>query len=291
MVATGGWAGTGVGWTVGGVRLGGGGCLAGRCRRDPDRSVAAAELSAEGVSRTSSASTDTTVPQPATRKATASTIVDGIERRGAVERSELVVMVGSCADRQGTVSGRPRHPRPRIPDAGQARRRTADGCRTQRLSVSSGSWRSSSVVEQGTHKPLVGGSNPPSATRPIPTDGPPPGGPFRFLHLRTRHHPAPSGVRTHDRGQDLCHGVVIALDAILGPTGGARSSPARPRRLPLNPKFFRNGIVMLVLVVGTAALLFTWINSTTPPPRSATRSSWPTSRAARSTRSSSRARP
>ena len=30
----------------------------------------------------------------------------------------------------------------------------------------------------------------------------------------------------------------------------------------MNPKFFRNGIVMLVLVVGTAALLFTWINST-----------------------------
>ena len=32
----------------------------------------------------------------------------------------------------------------------------------------------------------------------------------------------------------------------------------------MNPKFFRNGIVMLFLVVGTAALLFTWINSTTP---------------------------
>jgi cell division protease FtsH len=32
----------------------------------------------------------------------------------------------------------------------------------------------------------------------------------------------------------------------------------------LNPKFFRNGIVMLVLVVGTAALLFTWIQSTAP---------------------------
>jgi cell division protease FtsH len=28
----------------------------------------------------------------------------------------------------------------------------------------------------------------------------------------------------------------------------------------LNPKFFRNGIVMLVLVVGTAALLFTWLS-------------------------------
>ena len=30
----------------------------------------------------------------------------------------------------------------------------------------------------------------------------------------------------------------------------------------MNPKFFRNGIVMLVLVVGTAALLFTWLQST-----------------------------
>ena len=33
----------------------------------------------------------------------------------------------------------------------------------------------------------------------------------------------------------------------------------------MNPKFFRNGIVMLVLVVGTAALLFTWITSSTAP--------------------------
>jgi len=32
----------------------------------------------------------------------------------------------------------------------------------------------------------------------------------------------------------------------------------------LNPKFFRNGIVMLVLVVGTAALLFTWLSTNTP---------------------------
>ncbi len=31
----------------------------------------------------------------------------------------------------------------------------------------------------------------------------------------------------------------------------------------MNPKFFRNGIVMLVLVVGTAALLFTWLSSST----------------------------
>ena len=34
----------------------------------------------------------------------------------------------------------------------------------------------------------------------------------------------------------------------------------------MNPKFFRNGIVMLVLVVGTAALLFTWLQSTTQAP-------------------------
>ncbi len=33
----------------------------------------------------------------------------------------------------------------------------------------------------------------------------------------------------------------------------------------MNPKFFRNGIVMLVLVVGTAALLFTWINTSSQP--------------------------
>jgi cell division protease FtsH len=32
----------------------------------------------------------------------------------------------------------------------------------------------------------------------------------------------------------------------------------------LNAKFLRNGIVMLVLVVGTVALLYTWITSTTP---------------------------
>jgi len=32
----------------------------------------------------------------------------------------------------------------------------------------------------------------------------------------------------------------------------------------LNPKFFRNGIVMLVLVVGTVALLYTWVTSSSP---------------------------
>ena len=44
---------------------------------------------------------------------------------------------------------------------------------------------------------------------------------------------------------------------------GARLDPGGSL---LNPKFFRNGIVMLFLVVGTAALLFTWINTTTTRP-------------------------
>jgi cell division protease FtsH len=37
-----------------------------------------------------------------------------------------------------------------------------------------------------------------------------------------------------------------------------------PEASSLNPKFFRNGIVMIVLVLGTAALLFTWITASTP---------------------------
>src|SRR5688500_2402868 len=69
-------------------------------------------------------------------------------------------------------------PRSASPSAGPA------GCRGYRVSVSSQSarsvrslsirariaWRSSSVAEQGTHKPLAGGSNPPSATKPSPLE-------------------------------------------------------------------------------------------------------------------------
>ena len=32
----------------------------------------------------------------------------------------------------------------------------------------------------------------------------------------------------------------------------------------MNAKFLRNGIVMLVLVAGTVALLYTWVTSSTP---------------------------
>ncbi len=67
--------------------------------------------------------------------------------------------------------------------------------------------------------------------------------------------------------------------------GSGRRAPQRPRRPPtvysldhpgvpaglsdsealrLNAKFLRNGIVMLVLVAGTVALLYTWVQSSTP---------------------------
>ncbi len=43
--------------------------------------------------------------------------------------------------------------------------RVGDTDCASRRARSRGTWQSSSVVEQRTHKPLVGGSNPPSATR------------------------------------------------------------------------------------------------------------------------------
>src|SRR3954453_14060298 len=46
-------------------------------------------------------------------------------------------------------------------------------------------------------------------------------------------------------------------------TGVARR-PVGSEALRLNAKFLRNGIVMLVLVAGTVALLYTWVQSSTP---------------------------
>src|SRR6476646_404137 len=128
--------------------------------------------------------------------------------------------------------------------------------------VSSGSWRSSSVVEQGTHKPLVGGSNPPSATNQPGTRGPsvdPTGFSlardragrsagdarrYRNLHPRRRHHRWTSSVRTHDTGQDLCHKAVTATDAILETirrrTVVAHSTPEAPFESQVLPKRHRD---------------------------------------------------
>src|SRR5512143_2924003 len=48
----------------------------------------------------------------------------------------------------------------------------------------------------------------------------------------------------------------------------AAQTPVRfIRRQRLNPKFMRNGLLMLVLVIGTAALLYTWINQGTTSER------------------------
>ena len=109
------------------------------------------------------------------------------------------------------------------------------------------------MVEQGTHKPLVGGSNPPSATNHRSRRCGPPvrrGRIDSFTFRRDTIRSPATSVQPVMRPRTSVTGCSGALDAILGPTGGARPSPARPRRLPLNPKFFRNGIVMLVLVVG-----------------------------------------
>ena len=46
--------------------------------------------------------------------------------------------------------------------------------------------RSSSVVEQGTHKPLVGGSNPPSATNPRRSCDAPAAAPAARINPSTR---------------------------------------------------------------------------------------------------------
>src|SRR5436305_13694001 len=46
------------------------------------------------------------------------------------------------------------------------------------------------------------------------------------------------------------------------PEAGAESPAPRSPEASLNAKFFRNGIVMLVLVIGTVALLYTWLIQT-----------------------------
>ena len=45
---------------------------------------------------------------------------------------------------------------------------------------------------------------------------------------------------------------------------GVPAGPSDSEALRLNAKFLRNAIVMLVLVVGTVALLYTWVQSSTP---------------------------
>ena len=108
------------------------------------------------------------------------------------------------------------------------------------------------MVEQGTHKPLVGGSNPPSATTldhltaALPT-------------RRAVSNPSPRGAQPSasaprpyscNETQDLRHGVLTGLDAILAAPATHGRRLLDPGGSSLNAKFFRNGIVMLVLVVG-----------------------------------------
>ena len=112
------------------------------------------------------------------------------------------------------------------------------------------------MVEQGTHKPLVGGSNPPSATNPL------------INPVAGVAYPSPGASNLHEP-PPTARGPEWATRPKREPTlysthGDARRRLFHPEAPSLNPKFFRNGIVMLVLVVGTAALLFTWLTSSAP---------------------------
>ena len=123
--------------------------------------------------------------------------------------------------------------------------------------VSSWSWRSSSVVEQGTHKPLVGGSNPPSATRhdterPVRSNR----GPVRFAvgpPGATVSNPSSSAGATiragppsvpMREGQDLRPGVVTATRRYTRNhrrrTVVARSTPEAPFEPQVLPQRHRD---------------------------------------------------
>ena len=156
------------------------------------------------------------------------------------------------------------------------------------------------MVEQGTHKPLVTGSNPVSATNDrLQRPGRLPG----RLRIRRRcdvrragRRRGPSTRVPDSPGQPnirptpavlSCEGVARFATLWLGPTleGGSESRTVpraytaaadraptdrqiRRLRYTLNTRFMRNGIVMLVLVAATAALLYALIQPAQPSPKS-----------------------
>src|SRR4051794_18120625 len=81
----------------------------------------------------------------------------------------------------------------------------------------------------------------------------------RGIHPRTPHARTPDRVRAQ-----AARAAVTGLGGILAALPGHGPGPRDSEALRLNAKFLRNGIVMLVLVVGTVALLYTWVTSTTP---------------------------
>src|SRR3990172_2202325 len=102
----------------------------------------------------------------------------GTPRRPHVARRRPAAAVGGAAQRGTPRTARPPWSRSRSSTAPCSRPAggggTKPGCpKGQTGPIGSGraieyrARRSSSVVEQGTHKPLVGGSNPPSATTPL----------------------------------------------------------------------------------------------------------------------------
>ena len=58
--------------------------------------------------------------------------------------------------------------------------------------------------------------------------------------------------------------AVAETPTVYSPNRRSHAGPSDSEALRLNAKFLRNGIVMLVLVAGTVALLYTWVSSSTP---------------------------
>jgi cell division protease FtsH len=81
----------------------------------------------------------------------------------------------------------------------------------------------------------------------------------------------PGGIRDGRSREGSTFGSSTGRNGVEGLPGytridGRRTTSSETPEASLNAKFFRNGVVMLVLVVGTVLLLYTWLIQTPNPP-------------------------
>ena len=81
----------------------------------------------------------------------------------------------------------------------------------------------------------------------------------------------PGGIRDGRSREGSTFGSSTGRNGVAGLPGytridGRRTTSSETPEASLNAKFFRNGVVMLVLVVGTVLLLYTWLIQTPNPP-------------------------
>ena len=81
----------------------------------------------------------------------------------------------------------------------------------------------------------------------------------------------PGGIRDGRSRERSTFGSSTGRNGVEGLPGytridGRRTTSSETPEASLNAKFFRNGVVMLVLVVGTVLLLYTWLIQTPNPP-------------------------